>query len=330
MKLISWNVNGLRACVTKGFADTFRALDADIFCLQETKMQEGQLDLAFPGYHSYWNSAEKKGYSGTAVFTRHEPLSVTKGIGIEVHDHEGRVLTLEMADFFLVCVYTPNSQDQLRRLSYRMQWEEDFQAYLHRLDSQKPVIVCGDLNVAHEEIDIKNPKTNRRNAGFTDEEREKMTTLLKSGFTDSFRSLYPTQVTYSWWSYRFHAREKNAGWRIDYFIVSQRLMPRVKNADIWPEITGRRRGWRTRKSTPRSSVRTTAPSSLTSAYEGSGQDTYHLCNRPGGTRLLRRSAAQTYLCGRRPAQDLLAGRRFAICPLRYRSVVPCGRSVGFF
>lgn len=208
MKLISWNVNGLRACVGKGFKEAFAQLDADFFCLQETKMQEGQLDLAFPGYQSYWNSAEKKGYSGTAVFTRHEPLSVSKGIGIEEHDHEGRVLTLEMADFFLVCVYTPNSQDQLRRLSYRMQWEEDFQAYLHRLDSQKPVIVCGDLNVAHEEIDIKNPKTNRHSAGFTDEEREKMTTLLKSGFTDSFRSLYPTQVTYSWWSYRFHAREK--------------------------------------------------------------------------------------------------------------------------
>ena len=192
MKLISWNVNGLRACVGKGFKEAFAQLDADFFCLQETKMQEGQLDLAFPGYQSYWNSAEKKGYSGTAVFTRHEPLSVSKGIGIEEHDHEGRVLTLEMADFFLVCVYTPNSQDQLRRLSYRMQWEEDFQAYLHRLDSQKPVIVCGDLNVAHEEIDIKNPKTNRHSAGFTDEEREKMTTLLKSGFTDSFRSLYPT------------------------------------------------------------------------------------------------------------------------------------------
>ena len=287
MKLISWNVNGLRACVGKGFKEAFAQLDADFFCLQETKMQEGQLDLAFPGYQSYWNSAEKKGYSGTAVFTRHEPLSVTKGIGIEVHDHEGRVLTLEMADFFLVCVYTPNSQDQLRRLSYRMQWETDFQGYLHRLDSQKPVIVCGDLNVAHEEIDIKNPKTNRRNAGFTDEEREKMTTLLKSGFTDSFRSLYPPPTDW-------------------------------------------RSGWWTRRSTPRSSVRTTAPSSLTSAYEGSGQDTYHLCNRPGGTRLLRRSAAQTYLCGRRPAQDLLAGRRFAVCPLRYRSVVPCERSVGFF
>lgn len=238
MKLISWNVNGLRACVGKGFKEAFAQLDADFICLQETKMQEGQLDLAFPGYQSYWNSAEKKGYSGTAVFTRHEPLSVTKGIGIEVHDHEGRVLTLEMADFFLVCVYTPNSQDQLRRLSYRMQWEEDFQSYLHRLDSQKPVIVCGDLNVAHEEIDIKNPKTNRHSAGFTDEEREKMTTLLKSGFTDSFRSLYPTQVTYSWWSYRFHAREKNAGWRIDYFLLSDRLAERMVDAKIHTEVFG--------------------------------------------------------------------------------------------
>ena len=239
MKLISWNVNGLRACVGKGFKEAFAQLDADFFCLQETKMQEGQLDLAFPGYHSYWNSAEKKGYSGTAVFTRHEPLSVTKGIGIEVHDHEGRVLTLEMADFFLVCVYTPNSQDQLRRLSYRMQWEEDFQAYLHRLDSQKPVIVCGDLNVAHREIDLKNPKTNRKNAGFTDEERAKFTTLLDSGFTDTFRYFYPEQEgIYSWWSYRFKAREKNAGWRIDYFLASASLNDKLKGAAIHTDIFG--------------------------------------------------------------------------------------------
>ena len=239
MKLISWNVNGLRACVGKGFKEAFAQLDADFFCLQETKMQEGQLDLAFPGYQSYWNSAEKKGYSGTAVFTRHQPLSVSKGIGIEEHDHEGRVLTLEMADFFLVCVYTPNSQDQLRRLSYRMQWETDFQAYLHRLDSQKPVIVCGDLNVAHEEIDIKNPKSNRMNPGFSDEERAKMTQLLESGFTDTFRYLYPDKTgAYSWWSYRFNARKNNAGWRIDYFIVSDRLRERIKSADIWSEVMG--------------------------------------------------------------------------------------------
>ena len=239
MKLISWNVNGLRACVGKGFKEAFAQLDADFICLQETKMQEGQLDLAFPGYQSYWNSAEKKGYSGTAVFTRHEPLSVTKGIGIEVHDHEGRVLTLEMADFFLVCVYTPNSQDQLRRLSYRMQWEEDFQAYLHRLDSQKPVIVCGDLNVAHREIDLKNPKTNRKNAGFTDEERAKFTTLLDSGFTDTFRYFYPEQEgIYSWWSYRFKAREKNAGWRIDYFLASASLNDKLKGAAIHTDIFG--------------------------------------------------------------------------------------------
>ena len=239
MKLISWNVNGLRACVGKGFKEAFAQLDADFFCLQETKMQEGQLDLAFPGYHSYWNSAEKKGYSGTAVFTRHEPLSVSKGIGIEVHDHEGRVLTLEMADFFLVCVYTPNSQDQLRRLSYRMQWEEDFQAYLHRLDSQKPVIVCGDLNVAHEEIDIKNPKTNRMIPGFSDEERAKMTQLLSSGFTDTFRYLYPDATgRYSWWSYMFNARANNAGWRIDYFLVSDRIADKIKAAEIHNEVFG--------------------------------------------------------------------------------------------
>ncbi len=238
MKLISWNVNGLRACVGKGFKETFAHLDADFFCLQETKMQEGQLDIEFPGYTSYWNSAEKKGYSGTAIFTRHQPLCVSKGIGVEAHDHEGRVLTLEMDNFFLVCVYTPNSQNELRRLPYRMEWEKDFQAYLHQLDAEKPVIVCGDMNVAHEEIDIKNPKTNRRNAGFTDEERGQMTTLLHSGFTDTFRSLYPTQVTYSWWSYRFHAREKNAGWRIDYFLVSDRLADKVADAKIHTDIFG--------------------------------------------------------------------------------------------
>ena len=238
MKFISWNVNGLRACVGKGFKEAFTQLDADFFCLQETKMQEGQLDISFPGYTSYWNSAEKKGYSGTAIFTRHTPLSITRGIGIEEHDHEGRVLTLEMEQFYLVCVYTPNSQDGLRRLPYRMTWERDFQAYLHALDAKKPVIVCGDLNVAHEEIDIKNPETNRRNAGFTDEEREQMTHLLQNGFTDTFRSLYPEQVTYSWWSYRFRAREKNAGWRIDYFLISDRLADQMTDAKIHTEIFG--------------------------------------------------------------------------------------------
>ena len=238
MKLISWNVNGLRACEGKGFSDAFRQLDADFFCLQETKMQEGQLDLQFEGYQSYWNYAEKKGYSGTAIFTRHQPLNVTYGIGIEEHDHEGRVITLEMPDFFLVTVYTPNSQDELRRLDYRMKWEDDFQDYLQRLDAKKPVIVCGDLNVAHQEIDLKNPKANRRNAGFTDEEREKFTALLNKGFIDTFRTLYPEQITYSWWSYRFHAREKNAGWRIDYFVTSQRLLERIKDAKIHTEIMG--------------------------------------------------------------------------------------------
>lgn len=216
MKFISWNVNGLRACLGKGFKDIFETLDADFFCLQETKLQEGQTDLAFDGYRSFWNYADKKGYSGTAVFTRHEPLSVTKGIGIDEHDHEGRVITLEYSDFYLVTVYVPNSQDELRRLDYRMQWEDDFRTYIQRLDSQKPVIMCGDLNVAHREIDLKNPKTNRRNAGFTDEEREKFTTLLDSGFIDTFRTLHPDDVTYSWWSYRFKARERNTGWRIDY------------------------------------------------------------------------------------------------------------------
>ena len=238
MKFISWNGNGLRACVGKGFKESFAQLDADFFCLQETKMQAGQLDIELPGYDAYWNYAEKKGYSGTAIFTRHQPLGVSYGLGIEEHDHEGRVITLEMDDFYLVTVYTPNSQDQLRRLDYRMTWENDFRAYLQRLDAVKPVIVCGDMNVAHEEIDLKNPKTNRKNAGFTDEEREKMTQLLAAGFTDTFRYKYPEQVTYSWWSYRFRAREKNAGWRIDYFLISDRLRDRLEDAKIHTEIYG--------------------------------------------------------------------------------------------
>ena len=238
MKFISWNVNGLRACAGKGFADAFAALDADFFCLQETKMQEGQLDMQFPGYQSYWNYADKKGYSGTAIYTRHTPLNVTRGIGIDEHDHEGRVVTMEMQEFFLVCCYTPNSQDGLRRLDYRMKWEDDFRNYLKRLDAVKPVVLCGDLNVAHEEIDLKNPKTNRKNAGFTDEERQQMTTLLSSGFIDTFRTLYPEQVTYSWWSYRFQARQKNAGWRIDYFIISERLRSRLHDAKIHTDILG--------------------------------------------------------------------------------------------
>ncbi len=239
MRLISWNVNGLRAVVGKNFREVFQSLDADFFCLQETKMQAGQLELEFPGYQSWWNYAEKKGYSGTAVFSKHHPLSVTYGIGIEEHDHEGRVITLEMESFFLVCVYTPNSQDGLRRLDYRMRWEDDFRAYLQRLDESKPVIVCGDMNVAHEEIDLKNPKTNRMNAGFTDEERRQMTTLLNAGFADTFRHLHPTQEgIYSWWSYRFHAREKNVGWRIDYFLTSQRLLPQVSEANILTDIMG--------------------------------------------------------------------------------------------
>ena len=238
MKLISWNVNGLRACEGKGFSDIFRQLDADFFCLQETKMQPGQLDLQFEGYESYWNSADKKGYSGTAIFTRHKPLNVTYGIGIDEHDHEGRVITLEMPQFFLVCCYTPNSQDGLKRLDYRMTWEDAMRDYLKRLDRQKPVIYCGDLNVAHEEIDIKNPKTNRRNAGFTNEERQKFSELLSEGFIDTFRTLYPAEVTYSWWSYRFHAREKNAGWRIDYFVTSQRLLEHIKDAKIHTDIMG--------------------------------------------------------------------------------------------
>ena len=239
MKFISWNVNGLRACEGKGFSDAFRELDADFFCLQETKMQEGQLDLKYEGYTSYWNYAEKKGYSGTAIFTRHTPLSVTYGMGIEVHDHEGRIITLEMETFYLITVYTPNSQDGLRRLEYRMKWEDDFLAYIRQLDKKKPVIICGDLNVAHEEIDLKNPKTNRKNAGFTDEERNKMTVMLENGFIDTFRYFYPEQKEiYSWWSYRFKAREKNAGWRIDYFIVSDRLRERLEGAKIHTEIFG--------------------------------------------------------------------------------------------
>ena len=238
MKFISWNVNGLRACVGKEFEQQFKDLDADFFCLQETKMQAGQLDLSFPGYESYWNYADKKGYSGTAIYTKHKPLSVTYGIDIDEHDHEGRVITLEMEGFYLVTVYTPNSQDGLRRLEYRMKWEDDFQAYLHKLDEKKPVIACGDMNVAHQEIDLKNPKTNRKNAGFTDEEREKMTQLLSNGFIDTFRTLYPEQVTYSWWSYRFRAREKNTGWRIDYFLISERLKDRLEDAKIHTEIMG--------------------------------------------------------------------------------------------
>lgn len=238
MKFVSWNVNGLRACVQKGFEDSFRTLDADFFCLQETKMQAGQLDLQFDGYKSYWNYAEKKGYSGTAIYTKHEPISVHYGIGVDEHDHEGRVITLEMQDFFLVTCYTPNSQDGLRRLDYRMAWEDDFLKYVKTLDARKPVIICGDLNVAHEEIDLKNPKTNRKNAGFTDEERAKMTRLLSDGFIDSFRMLHPDDITFSWWSYRFRAREKNAGWRIDYFLTSERLRERIVSASIHTEILG--------------------------------------------------------------------------------------------
>ena len=239
MKFISWNVNGLRAAVNKGFEEIFRTLDADFFCLQETKLQEGQIDLSFEGYESYWNYAEKKGYSGTAIFTKHKPLSVSYGIGIDEHDKEGRVITLEYEDFYLVTVYVPNSQDGLKRLDYRMQWEDDFLAYIQALDEKKPVIYCGDLNVAHQEIDLKNPKTNRKNAGFTDEERGKMTTVLTSGFTDTWRTLNPdTEGVYSWWSYRFNARKNNAGWRIDYFIVSDRIADQVEGAEIHTDIYG--------------------------------------------------------------------------------------------
>ena len=239
MKFISWNVNGLRACEGKGFRDIFNELDADFFCLQETKLQEGQIDLQFPGYESYWDYAEKKGYSGTAIFTRHKPLSVARGLGIDAHDHEGRAVTLEFEKFYLVTAYVPNSQDGLRRLDYRMTWEDDFRAYLKSLDERKPVVVCGDLNVAHQEIDLKNPKSNRGNAGFTDEERQKFTELLESGFADSFRMLYPDRAdAYTWWSYMFKARERNTGWRIDYFLVSARLVPSVKDAFIRPDVMG--------------------------------------------------------------------------------------------
>lgn len=239
LKFISWNVNGIRACCDKGFRESFERLDADFFCLQETKMQAGQLDLQFEGYQSYWNYAEKKGYSGTAVFTRHQPLSVTYGIGVEEHDHEGRVITLEMDSFYLITVYTPNSQDELRRLDYRMSWEDDFLAYLKKLEEKKPVVVCGDLNVAHQEIDLKNPKTNRRNAGFTDEERAKFSRWLESGFTDTFRYFYPDRKEiYSWWSYRFKAREKNAGWRIDYFVTSASLNDKLLDAKIHTDVYG--------------------------------------------------------------------------------------------
>ena len=239
MKFISWNVNGLRACQGKGFSESFRQWDADFVCLQETKMQAGQLDLEFPGYQSFWNYADKKGYSGTAIFTRHQPLKATLGMGIDEHDHEGRLITLEYPTFYLITAYVPNSQDELRRLDYRMKWEDDFRNYLQGLDREKPVILCGDLNVAHREIDLKNPKTNRRNAGFTDEERAKMTLLISEGFTDTFRYFYPDRTDiYSWWSYRFKAREKNAGWRIDYFITSERLNPQLRDAAILTDVYG--------------------------------------------------------------------------------------------
>lgn len=238
MKLISWNVNGLRACAGKGFAESFRALDADVFCLQETKMQEGQFNLEFDGYESFWNYADKKGYSGTAVYTRIKPISATCGMGVDEHDHEGRVITLEFADFYLVNVYVPNSQDGLKRLDYRIKWEDDFRAYVCGLAGRKDVVICGDLNVAHEDIDIKNPSSNRHNAGFTDEERGKFSELLDAGFVDSWRMLNPDAVKYSWWSYRFHARERNAGWRIDYFVVSDRLKGKITGAEIHNEIFG--------------------------------------------------------------------------------------------
>lgn len=239
MKLISWNVNGIRACVQKGFLDFFKEIDADIFCIQESKCQEGQINLEIEGYEQYWNYAEKKGYSGTAIFTKKKPVSVNYGIGVEEHDREGRVITLEFEDFFMITVYTPNSQNELARLDYRMKWEDDFRKYLKSLEENKPVIVCGDLNVAHKEIDLKNPKTNRKNAGFTDEEREKFTELLKQGFIDTFRYFYPDlSGIYSWWSYRFNSRKNNAGWRIDYFIASKKLESRLKNAKIHTEILG--------------------------------------------------------------------------------------------
>ena len=239
MKFVSWNVNGIRACVQKGFLDFFKEADADIFCIQETKMQEGQLTLELDGYHQYWNSAVKKGYSGTAIFTKKEPVSVSYGIGIEEHDQEGRVITLEFEDFYFITVYTPNSQSELKRLDYRMKWEDDFRAWLKKLEEKKPVVFCGDLNVAHTEIDLKNPKTNRKNAGFTDEERQKFTELLEAGYVDTFRYFYPDKEgIYSWWSYRFKAREKNAGWRIDYFCVSEGLKDRLKGAKILTDVYG--------------------------------------------------------------------------------------------
>ncbi|MCD7822370.1 MAG: exodeoxyribonuclease III [Clostridiales bacterium] len=239
MKFISWNVNGLRAVLKKGFDETFQVLDADIFCLQETKLQAGQVELELPGYHQYWNYAQRKGYSGTAVFTRREPLNVTYGMGIPAHDDEGRLITLEFEEFYLVCCYTPNAQNELKRIDYRMEWEDSLRAYLVELDAKKPVVYCGDLNVAHNEIDLKNPKTNRGNAGFSDQERGKLTELLAAGFTDTFRALYPDKTgAYSWWSYRFNARENNAGWRIDYFIVSDRLAPQVREASIYSDILG--------------------------------------------------------------------------------------------
>ena len=239
MRLISWNVNGLRACVSKNFMDFFKEIDADIFCIQESKLQEGQIDLDLPGYHQYWNYAEKKGYSGTAIFTKKEPVSVSYGMGIEEHDKEGRVITLEFENFYMITVYTPNSQNELARLPYRMEWEDAFRAYLKKLEETKPVVVCGDLNVAHKEIDLKNPKTNRKNAGFTDEEREKFTVLLDSGLIDTFRHFYPdVEGIYSWWSYRFQARAKNAGWRIDYFLVSECLKENLKSAHIHTDILG--------------------------------------------------------------------------------------------
>ena len=239
MKLISWNVNGIRACVTKGFLDYFKEVDADIFCIQESKLQEGQIDLQLDGYYQYWNYAEKKGYSGTAIFTKTEPISVAYGIGIEQHDKEGRVITLEYDDFYMITVYTPNSQNELARLDYRMEWEDAFREYLCRLDEKKSIIVCGDMNVAHKEIDLKNPKTNRKNAGFTDEERGKFTELIDAGYIDTFRHFYPDkEQIYSWWSYRFKAREKNSGWRIDYFVVSDRLKDKLVDASIHTEVMG--------------------------------------------------------------------------------------------
>lgn len=238
MKFISWNVNGLRAVMGKGFLDIFNELDADIFCLQETKLQEGQIEMNLPGYRQYWNYAEKKGYSGTAIFTKKEPLSVTYGIGVDEHDHEGRVITLEYEDFYFITVYVPNSQDELKRLDYRMRWEDDWHRYIKSLEKKKPVIYCGDLNVAHKEIDLKNPTANHHNAGFTDEERGKLSALLDDGMIDTFRLFYPDTVTYSWWSYRFKARERNAGWRIDYFLASEALKPRLRDAKIHTEIYG--------------------------------------------------------------------------------------------